>query len=287
MADYNGGIASALNTALNKIRKAIYGKDVRQAIYDAIVYCNTRIQDNYSNLSGRIDSVNSRVDNVISQVGDEKKDTELIDIRNAEDGVIYKTAGEAIRTQFSIQKLLHEEQDEKIKKVNENIDSVKYTTSIVESTYLQTYTAWDTTRVEIGDFVPELEPIPASGCFVYKKEVKKGDVFELTGEWYLEKTAYSEEILITNGSHVVIDKVSFDDLNDTKKYTFAENGYFYMTSTTPDGGSGVEMFKIKSLNNFNGNNQNSESLDELREEFQSSIKSSIKEAVYSAWGAGY
>ena len=52
-----------VTTYLNKIKSAIYGKDVRQSIYDAISAINTQVENYSSAESTRVSAEKSRVSN--------------------------------------------------------------------------------------------------------------------------------------------------------------------------------------------------------------------------------
>lgn len=94
-----------IQTYLNKILSAVYGKDVRQSIHDAIK------QSYYDGKIGAVDltereraakaeaTINARIDNLA--IGKTPGDDELIDIRVGFDETEYGSAGEAVRGQIS------------------------------------------------------------------------------------------------------------------------------------------------------------------------------------------
>lgn len=89
---------------LNKIKTAVYGKDVRQSIIDAIQQCYYDGKAGTVDLKARqdIDLANVRIDNIVSlPEGSTAADAELQDIRVGADGTTYDSAGTAIREQIS------------------------------------------------------------------------------------------------------------------------------------------------------------------------------------------
>ena len=90
-------------TLLDKIKTAIYGKDVRQSIYDSIKQCY------YDGKAGAIDleareraeAAERRMDTFTSlPSGSTSGNSELLDIRVGLDGTKYSNAGTAVREQI-------------------------------------------------------------------------------------------------------------------------------------------------------------------------------------------
>ena len=81
---------------LSKIITERYAKDVRQAIHDAIYQCY------YDSKVGSLDFVaRQQIANLVSQNNPTEGNSELIDIRVGTDGIIYDSAGEAVRQQIT------------------------------------------------------------------------------------------------------------------------------------------------------------------------------------------
>ena len=54
-----------------------------------------------SKIENKVNEVNTRIDNIIAHNNDTENNTELMDIRTGENGVVYNSAGTAIREQLS------------------------------------------------------------------------------------------------------------------------------------------------------------------------------------------
>lgn len=138
---------------LNKIRNAVYGREVRESIAKGIETAyddasekdnanmevkiargtnpnlNTRlnkmdetdrqntkkIDSNYNEVTAQlaqkadqveVNTISGQIDNLVANAGDTDGNAELLDIRVGWDGVIYQTAGDAVR---SIQQFMTEE----------------------------------------------------------------------------------------------------------------------------------------------------------------------------------
>lgn len=99
---------------LDLILKAIYGKDVRQAIHDAIRDCyedgragstdliaRDLVKGEATNRETEDRVINARIDNIIAlPEGSTTRDAELLDIRTGVDGREYGSAGDAVRGQI-------------------------------------------------------------------------------------------------------------------------------------------------------------------------------------------
>lgn len=85
-----------IQNLLRQLLQAVYGKDVRQSIHDAIKQCY------YDGKAGAVDLVaREQIANLVANDESSEGNSELVDIRVGADGKTYASAGEAIRTQFS------------------------------------------------------------------------------------------------------------------------------------------------------------------------------------------
>lgn len=81
---------------LNAIKTAVYGKDVRNSIHDAIKQCYD------DGKAGSIDpTARSQIANLVAHNNDTEGNSELLDIRVGADGTTYPSAGEAVREQVN------------------------------------------------------------------------------------------------------------------------------------------------------------------------------------------
>lgn len=92
---------------LNKIKNAVYGRDVRDAIHDGIETCYKEGKAGATDLVARseISSVNevltARINEIIAPTGGAPSAAEVTDARIGTDGVVYSSLGDAVRTQVS------------------------------------------------------------------------------------------------------------------------------------------------------------------------------------------
>lgn len=90
-------MASSIQQFLNKILLSRYGKDVRQAIHDAIHQCYEDGKAGSTDLVAR-----EQIANLVSENNPTDGNSELIDIRTSFYGKSYTSAGEAVRSQTKV-----------------------------------------------------------------------------------------------------------------------------------------------------------------------------------------
>ena len=111
-----------INECLEKIKKAVYGKDVRQSIYDAILQCYedaTGHPESVASVVQELRNLEAQINNIIANATTTEGNTELLDIRTDIIGGVHKAAGRAVRTQVA--QIIDELSNPKIKKfIKEN-----------------------------------------------------------------------------------------------------------------------------------------------------------------------
>ena len=165
---------SNIQNELNNIKNAVFGKDVRDSIHNAIKTCydDASIVNNNANmevkmargvhktLNGRLDSVDSQLEQNMNKIntkaskqevdverkridslaklseGSTTGDAELIDARIGADGIVYNSLGDSIRTQIG-------ELNEIVEKPNYLIKNKNYSKNGGN-------VAWDNIEIEIN-----------------------------------------------------------------------------------------------------------------------------------------
>lgn len=105
---------------LRNIKTKVYGKDVRQAIHDAIQQCY---------LDGRVGAIDmvarNQISNLVAENNDTSGNSELTDIRVGVDGTRYGSAGEAVRKQVGSIKTSQKEIREQVPILTGHMNSAR------------------------------------------------------------------------------------------------------------------------------------------------------------------
>lgn len=176
-------------------------------------------------------ALDARINNLVANAGDASNNAELLDIRVGRDGVIYSTAGEAVRKQF---------------------EAMDYKTTTFIAKNITNNKVWNTASIKIGNFIPSaLEESDAMGYYTFSHEVRKGDILKLpnTSVYSLIATSTSDRLIVTDTNRTVIDVVLFDDLTELKQYEFTSSGYFYLSANVPNS-SEAEAFYLLNYKNY-------------------------------------
>lgn len=195
--------------------------------------------DVYQQLLSKTIDLEKRFANLITA---ETEDGEVKDIRYGADGVKYPTAGDAVREQFR-------KNNEAIAEHAAAISMLDYKSITITSSDVEVDTAWNTTGINVGDFVPELERFAEDGYFTFKLEVEKNDVLTVASGYGPIETEVCDRFIVTDKSHIVKEIIKIDDLADVKTHTFKNDGYVYMCTNCP-ASSGVEMFHLTHSTKF-------------------------------------
>lgn len=205
--------------------------------------------DAAGNLQNQIEVERARINNLAKmEEGSTSGDAELRDIRVGANGIVYGSAGDAVREQF---KNATEKQEANSAAIEGFLYPVTENITIAE---LTSVTCWDTGYYsEIGTTLPEEIPqtIPQgniNNCFTWSAKVNKGDVFGLHVAAINTMGARLPQqcLLITNKSRVVVGSISVQDLLAGTKYTAKEDGYLYLSGTYDSGLTiGMQYFWIK------------------------------------------
>lgn len=175
---------ATIQTYLNQIKNAIYGKDVRQAIHDGIQQCYydgkagstdlearqrldtaepkiTSLESRMYTAESDIDTLDARVDQIVAPSGEAPSAAEVADGRIV-DGITYSLIGDAIRA------------------VNANLKSaINYLEDCTIVEPIKDY--YINTAVSVGDTV-SLTPVSSSSGFYYAiVDCVEGDTFVVKG----------------------------------------------------------------------------------------------------------
>lgn len=240
---------ASIQNYLNEIKSAVFGKDVRQAIHDAIEECyntasidhdnanmevklargthntlNDRLEANeekQENFSEQLDTKAKQIDLEIErnridaftrlEEGSTTGDAELIDGREGAEGITYKTLGQSIRTQVG--------------RINKEL-------------FLDTeFNKLDLTFIE-GYYNLKGEIVNGSSNFRAEIKVKVGESYKIQGASFWQMPMYV--LLDGNGAF----KSSFPSSATNEEYereiNITETGTLVINYTTSRSGSGEE-----------------------------------------------
>lgn len=202
---------SDIKTCLKKILTAVYGKDVRQSIHDAIQGCDEKVEDlkkNMQELSEELSAQKETVENIGKKVDevDEKIDTLTIKMDSL-------TGLEEI-------KVLKLNDDEMIK------DCCITTKSF-----------------GIGGNIEHLDVAMAEGEYYCRKiAVRKNDKVSLFEDVILS-SATNPFMLVADSEHVLDQVISYGDLNRDRTFEIKKDGY--ITFSHKNNGNVKEILKIE------------------------------------------
>ena len=229
---------------LKKILSAVYGKEVRQSIHDAIKQCYK------DGKSGTIDLIaRERIDNLVAQSGSTEGNSELTDIRVGADGKTYPTAGTAVREQFTaMTNKLDTTPDDILnihvwEKFSSNIDI-----SLLESQELELYRWLAMTGISPSASINYSDSIGHSdgnivlaepvSTVTYKSSSDKSKLDVLKGKYIVKNNEcykISESAVFTNNTKVTSNNLSYYQIkcSEAQKVESAEyaTSYGYVTSS--------------------------------------------------------
>lgn len=170
------------------------------------------------------DELSDRLSNIIANASDTGDNAELMDIRVGADSITYNSAGDAIRTQLERLGV-----DGKIIK---NVTSNDVTTG--EYYRLDLMSQGDT-------FTEPIIETGYSNNFRYETKVTKGDILNIDPS-YVMKGGSSHGIMFVDDENKTFERLSVENVNYRKIYTFPSNGTIYFTDQTGDNYN--KIFKI-------------------------------------------
>lgn len=168
------------------------------------------------NLQNQIDIERARIDAITSlEEGSTTADAELVDIRAGADGVVYDSAGNAVRTQLE-----------------NTLGSLRYDI-FAELSETTTDKIMNLYAYNLNDNISAIQvSTTTEGYFACVQKVNEGDIVTINNDIPLSwRVEYNDKIIITDENHIVRKEIYYTEIHSANRMIkIAENGYLYISA---------------------------------------------------------